>query len=231
MVFGGIVLALGAQQLADALYWRGQAAQAKHAIETELLEHEVDSFERLAVQPCLTGHLRALHTALERTRGEWRAMPMQTTQDAIASSAKLVGPNGYRAPSRLWPKEAWERAQATGALNHLPDSLVANYADIYTRSERARQEQDIERAAASRLSALAVDGSIDVASRITLLAAIAQIDGANSAIVNATSQSLDRLRLALRDVPKGKRREAFAERLRVQRAFRGGCVKDLAVRL
>lgn len=231
VVFVGIVLALLAQQLADTLYWREQAAQVKRAIESELLEHEVDSFERLAVQPCLTRQLRALHNRLASHRGEWRALPMMTRQGIVRAATQQVVPTAYRAPARLWSKEAWERAQATDALNHLPDALVRTYAEIYTRSQRNKLQQDREAAAAAQLSSLAVDGQIDTSSRIMLLAAIAQIDQDNSSIVIATKQILDGLRLALRDIPPDRRKKAFAERLELQRTFRGSCVENVPVRL
>lgn len=229
VVFVGIGLALAAQQLADTLYWRGQAAQAKRAIEAELLEHEVDSFERLSVQPCLTGQLRRLHERLANHRGEWRGLPMQTRQDIVQAAAKQVVPTAYRAPARLWPKEAWERAQATGALNYLPDKLVATYAEIYTRSLRNKHQQGSEAAAAARLSSLAVDGRIDDSSRALLLEAISQVDQDNSSIVIASKQNLDWLSLALHDVPRGRRKQALAERLKLQRTFRGACVENLRV--
>ena len=231
VVFVGIALALAAQQLADTLYWRGQAAQAKRAIESELLEHEVDSFERLAVQPCLNRQLRALHKQLASHRGEWRALPMMTRQTIIRTATQQVVPTAYRAPARLWSKEAWERAQATDVLNHLPDALVQTYAGIYTRSQRNRLQQDSESAAAALLSPLAVDGPIDTSSRVLMLAAIAQIDQDNSSIVSANKQILDGLPLALRDVPLDRRKKALAERLELQRTFRGSCVEDMPVRL
>ena len=231
VVFVGVVLALGAQQLADALYWQGQAEQAKRAIEAELMEHEVDSYERLIVAPCLTRQLRSFHTRLASHRGEWRGSPMLTRQELLGTTTKLAIPTGYRAPARFWSKEAWERAQATGALNHLPDALVATYAQIYTRSLRNKQIEEIERVAAARLSALAIDGPIEPSSRVMLLEAIALTDYANATVVNDARQNLDRLRLALRDLPRERRKKALAERLERQRRFRGDCVKDVPVQL
>ncbi|WP_118856896.1 hypothetical protein [Sphingomonas mesophila] len=230
VVFVGIVLALGAQQLADTLYWRGQSVQARHAIESELLQHEADSFERLIVQPCLTGQLRRLHSGLAGHRGNWAASPMMTRQDLIATATQQSLPSAYRAPGRLWPREAWERAQTTGALNHLPDSLVATYAEIYTRSQRARGKQDSEAAAAARLSPLAVDGVIEPSARVQMLEALALIDQDNATLVNVARQNLDMLRVALRDVPREVRLKALTDRLALQRTYRGACVRALPLK-
>ena len=64
-----------------------------------------------------------------------------------------------------------------------------------------------------------------------LLEAIALTDQANSTVVNDARQNLDRLRLALRDVPRERRKKAFAERLELQRTFRGASVTDVPVQL
>jgi len=227
VVFVGIVLALTAQQLADTLYWRGQASQAKRAIEQELLQHEADGYERLAVQHCLRGQLVALSQRLAAHRGEWRAMPMIVQQKGDWQATQMVVPSAYRAPIRLWPNEAWETARSSGALNHLPDRTVAAYAEAYTLAMRNFRLQQDEDSAASKLVALAVDGPISDGARIELLGALSQIDRANSGMENATIQELDILRPLLNHVPRQTREAGVAKRMKDQRGFRGECVESL----
>lgn len=227
VVFVGIALALGAQQLADMLYWRGQAAQAKRAIEQELLQHEMDGYERLAVQRCLRNQLAILSQRLATPRGEWQAMPMIVQQKGDWQATQMVVPSAYRAPIRLWPNEAWETARSSGALNHLPDRTVATYAEAYTRAMRIYRLQQDEDSAASKLVALAVDGPIGDESRIELLGALGLIDRANSGMENAAIQELDILRPLLKDVPSSKRDAGVAKRMKDQRGFRGACVRTL----
>lgn len=230
VVFVGIVLALGAQQLADALYWRGQAAQAKRAIEAELLQHEADGYERLAVQRCLKGQLTALSRRLAAHRGEWRAMPMVVQQKGDWNATQQVMPTAYRAPNRLWLNEAWETARSSGSLDHLPDLTVAAYAEAYTRAMRNYRSQQDEDQAAARLAALAVDGPISDVSRIELMGALSQVDRANSSIENATIQELAMLRPLLADIPRDVREAGVAVRMKDQRGFRGGCVTSLTLK-
>ena len=142
VVFVGIALALGAQQLVDWLYWRGQATQAQRNIEAELLEHEKDGYERLAVQPCMRGQLATLSTYLIASQGQWKAMPMIVSPKGISDVAMKVIPSAYRAPSRLWLDEAFKTAQTTGALNHMPDRVVASYTQAYQRGRRNFSLQD-----------------------------------------------------------------------------------------
>lgn len=233
VVFVGIMLALGAQQLADMLYWRGQAAQAKRNIEAELLQHEQDGYERLAVQPCLKGQLAALMGQLSTTDNIWKAMPMAINMIGLSQTiqaARRVFPVAYRAPIRFWRGDAFETARANGALNYLPDEMVAHYAEIYTRGRRIVALQEKEAEAASQLSVLAYDGKLDPTARMRLIAALSVVDDANSLTENNAGQALDELRMALRDVPRERRAAAVAERVKGQQEFRGSCVLPLTLK-
>jgi len=223
----GVLIALGAQQLVEDWQWRRQAEQAKHAIEAELMLQEVDGYERLAVQPCLRGQIRKLYGGLKRHQGHWKATPMVVRQDHHPGAAQRVVDAAYRAPGRLWFDEAWETARSSGALNHLPDRLVADYAEAYNRGTRIFQVGESEAAAASSLSALAVDGAIDNDSRVRLIGALAQVDRDNSYIEITVREELKKLSTVLRDIPRRQREEAIAARIRNQNELRGGCVLQL----
>lgn len=230
VVFVGIVLALLAQQIVDAVYWREQAAQAKRNIEAELLEHERDGYERRAVTPCLKNQLVLLSTRLEANRGNWRAVRMIVYPSGIATVADKVAPTAYRGPTRLWIDEAYKTAQSTGALNHLPTQLVADYAGIYRRSRRSIEIQDIEEEAANQLSALAVDGEITTNSRTAFFGAIARADYASSYMETSLIAKLEILDRVLRDVPIERRQKNIADAIASQRKFRGSCVLPLQMK-
>ncbi len=227
VVFVGIVLALGAQQLADTLYWRGQAAQAKRAIEQELLQHEADAYERIAVQPCLKGQVAALSKRLATHRGEWTAMPMIVRQKGDWRATQDVLPSAYRSPNRLWPAEAWATARSSGALNHLPDSTVGLLAEAYTRAARIDILEEDEAQASSMIAALAFDGPISDGVRVELLGLLSLVDRANSSVETAASQELKTLGQILSTVPSAEREAAITKRIRDQRGFRGACVLPL----
>ena len=230
VVFVGIALALGAQQVADAWYWNRQAAQAQRAIEQELLEHEKDGYERIAVQPCMRGQLAKLSLRLGASDGQWKAMPMVVSPQGISEVAMKVIPSAYRAPERLWLDEAFKTAQATGALNHLPDELVASYAQAYQRGRQAFVLQAIEEEAATQLSPLAIDGNISSDARLSLFASLSKVDHANSYLENNVRQELEILTLLLRTVPLSIRKAGVRDRVENQRRFRGSCVLPLRLK-
>ena len=230
VVFVGIALAFGAQQLADWLYWRGQATQARRNIEAELLVHEKDGYERLAVQPCMRGQLAALSTQLVASNGQWKAMPMKVSPQGVSEVAMKVIPSAYRAPERLWLDEAFKTAQATGALNYVPDTLVASYAQAYQRARRIYSLQDNEEDGAALLAPLAIDGTISADARLDLFAALSKVDRANSYMENGVRQELDVLKGLLRTVPQQVREAGVRERVKTQQKFRGGCVLPLRLK-
>lgn len=230
VVVVGVLIALGAQQLVDALYWRGQAQQAMRAIERELLEHERDAYERLAVQPCLKRQVAAISKRLATHRGEWTAMPMIVTQQGDWRATQDVLPSAYRSPNRLWSTEAWATARSSGALNHMPDTTVARIAQAYNIAERIDFLEEEEVKASSSIAALALDGPISDNMRIELLGLLSLVDRANSGVESAADQQLDDLRNILSRVPREERAAAIAGRIRDQRGFRGACVLPLELK-
>ena len=227
VVVVGVLIALGAQQIADHWYWQGQAAQARRNIEQELLEHEKDGYERLAVQPCMRGHLEALSAQLSKGNGQWKAMPMVVAPQGVSEVAMKVIPSAYRAPERLWLDEAFKTAQTTGALNHLPDKLVASYAQAYQRARQALVLQALEEEAATQLSPLAVDGKISPDARLSLFASLSKVDHANSYLENNVRQELEIINSVLRTVPLSIREAGVHKRVQNQQKFRGTCVLPL----
>jgi hypothetical protein len=227
----GVALAIGAERIVQRFYWSADARQASETIKAELTEHEVDAIERLAVQPCLKQHLNALYERL-RTHpgGDWASMEMALTRVGLDTAAQHVAAQAYRAPERLWLDEAWQAARVNGALGHLPASEVTSFAEAYNRGDRMRQLQTEEKLAAARLAALAVDGPIDLHSRTELLGALAQVDHANSSMERSALQVLDYLRPVLADLPQEEVDRAIAQRIAIQRRFRGSCVRSLRLK-
>lgn len=224
----GVALAIGAERLVQQYNWNQDARQASEAIEAELTEHQLDAIERLAVQPCLKRQLSALYEALiVHSGGKWTGMPMQVRQEGTQTAQKRVVTAAYRAPERLWLREAWETARSSGALSHMPDSAVAKYAQAYHRGRQILELQAEENAAAARLSPLAVDGAIDPHSRAQLLGALAETDHANAYIEFATAQDLRLLRELLKDQSRDAVDQAVDDRIASQRRFRGSCVLPL----
>ena len=228
VIFIGVVLALGGERLVQQYNWRQDARQASAAIKAELAEHRITALERLAVQPCLKGQLKALHDKLSAHReGMWAGMPMVVNQIGSSGAQQRVIRSAYRSPEPPWVDEAWQIARHTGALNHLPSGDVSRYAQVYRLSNRYLALQDEENLAAARFSILALDGQIDAKDRAELLGALAQADHANAYLELGAKQQLQFLEPLLRDLPPAQVDKAIADRMATQRALRGNCVQPL----
>ena len=232
IVFMGVVLALGGERLIQQFNWRQDAGQASAAIKAELAEHRIAALERLAIQPCLKGQVKALHAKLSaHPEGAiWTGMPMYFAQSSTTGAQKRVLDVAYRSPEPPWVDEAWQLARETGALSHLPSDDVARYARVYRLSSRYIELQDEENAAAARLSVLARDGRIDEESRVELLGALAQIDHVNAFLELGARQQLESLGPLLRSLPQSEVDQAIADRMAIQQRLRGPCVTPLRIK-
>ena len=157
-------------------------------------------------------------------------MPMKVMPDGVADVSMKVIPSAYRAPERTWLDEAYKTAQATGALNHLPDTMVADYATAYQLARLALTLQFEEEEAAARLSPLAINGAVSPDARLELFAALSKVDRANSYLENDFRQEALILNRLLKDVPIAIREAGVNERVHNQRKFRGRCVLLLKLR-
>jgi len=157
-------------------------------------------------------------------------MPMTVMPDGVTNVSMKVIPSAYRAHERSWLDEAYKTAQATGALNHLPDAVVADYARAYQLSRLAMVLQFAEEDAAAQLSPLAVDGVVSPDARLDFFAALSRVDHANSYLENDSRQEALILNRLLKDVPVATRQAGVNESINVQRKFRGPCVLLLELR-
>lgn len=229
IVFIGVVLALAGERLIQEYNWNQDARKASADIEDELAEHRLAALERLAVQPCLKGQIKALHERLSVHRGgSWSGMPMLVGHVPPTAQQRVIV-TAYRSPEPPWVDEAWQIARSSGALNHLASDDVARFARVYRLSNQFLAKQHEETAAAARLSILALDGSISAESRIDLLDALTRVDQANAYLELGAKIQIDLLRPLLSDLPAAEVEKAVAERIASQRAFRGPCVRSLTL--
>jgi hypothetical protein len=222
----GVLIALGAQQAVESVHSHASARQAEHAIQAELARQEVDAMERLAVQPCLSGQLKALATKLSAFLGGlWQGVPMIVNQKTDRDAQQRAVIAAYRAPERLWVGEAWQTARSNGSLDSLPDATVSTYAQEYNRGDRILALQMQENEPAASLAPLAIDGPISADERASLLGAIAAVDRANAGMAYQARYLVAELRPPLTEVPAAKIDRDVAAMVADERRFRGTCVE------
>jgi len=220
----GVLIALGAQSFMEQWRWREEVETANAAFRDEFIAASGVAYERLIIQPCLQGRIRDLSKKLGGNDGLWTASPMAVINNQYSN----VMPVAYRAPSRLLPTDAWKNTMANGTLHHLSSERVREMSSLYDQIAKFDELQGEEARAAAKLTPLAFDRSLSVASRTELLGSLAEVDRINALMALMAGQMIEsvrglRLKYLKSEVEKGR-----LELVQTQRAARGACVLNLA---
>lgn len=223
----GVLLALGAQEVADQWRWSKDVARTKADLDSEILGNVVLSAERVAISQCLRGRIAELRDALVATDGSWKAMPFRGLVDTNPNAR--VMPVVYRAPSRVWTTDVWEQAKDKGLFNHMKAEELTRYSGVYEQLRGLRTENSDEQTLQAQLAGLGFDGAIDPTLRSQALSTLAQLDARNHLIVLVAGQ----LAVVASRLEGRLSRAQLAELggyITSQRAFRGVCVDEAAAR-
>jgi hypothetical protein len=135
----GVLVALGAEQLVESLYWNNEVAAERKA----LLQEARDSFDSIALrkaqQPCVDRRLAEIKTVLERHhRGE----PL-----GIVNTIGLPTRQGAT-------RGTWQIALAGQALSHMKNDEKLKLSDTFVGFDLWDQAAGVERDAWLRLTPL-----------------------------------------------------------------------------
>ena len=113
----GVLIALGAEQTAEALHWRAKVHEAEQAMRIELRDDDgPQAFTRAAIEVCLDHQLDTIQAAVEGGRD----------RRAIAALA-----HAYTPPTRTWDDEAWRTAVASDAASHTSADRMVTWSKPY----------------------------------------------------------------------------------------------------
>ena len=148
VIVTGVLIALTAEQIVEALHWRHKVEQAEAAIRIELRDDDApQAFARAAASNCYAAQLDRIQTAVE-TKADRREVA------ALAAA--------YAPPARSWDEEAWKAAVASDVGTHtpadhmilwsLPYRLIPALNDTNSHEAHAHAELGPLRRAPGRLS-------------------------------------------------------------------------------
>ena len=220
-----MLLALGAQALADNYRWGQDVARSKADLDAEILGNIQNGAERVAVAPCLSARIKELGEAIGGSSGDWRAMPFRPVKADANSNYTM--PVVYRMPSRVWTTDVWEQAKGMGLFNHMKAQDLRRYSGVYEQIGDLRRNNEDERRQAPKLSFLGFDGRLEPAARVQALTTLAELDAHNRMIVLIAGQvATVGTWLEGRLLPSA--RSEFADVIKAQRQLRGNCVDAAA---
>jgi len=154
----GVCIALSAEQAVEWWHWRGQVAEAREVIATEMAQNLVGAIARLRTQGCIERRLDALSDIL----------------DAASRSGTLppVGDIG-QPPPRQWRSGAWESLVAAETATHFPRQQLSDLASLYQLVERMENYSQLSLQSWSYLYAMVGPGrQLDAASGADLRKAL-----------------------------------------------------------
>ena len=126
----GVCIALAAEQTVEYFHWRGEVAQARSFLTTEIARDTANGISRLRTQPCTERRLDELSVIL----------------DAASKSGKLppVGAIG-QPPRRGWSIGTWDSVMASQVNTHFPglELLQISYFYNFVRNSMIYSDQEI----------------------------------------------------------------------------------------
>lgn len=140
-----IVLALGAEQIVEAVHWHNEVAETREALNEEVARDIAALQRRLAVAPCLDRRLEDLRGYFFRQTQGTRAPP----------SAHIGQPQFFRMHNNVW-----DVAKTGQVAAHMPLQERLSYSRFYDALGWIQDRQDEESAEWTRLSELDDFGSL-----------------------------------------------------------------------
>lgn len=213
----GVLMALGAEQMASTQHWQGEVRDSDRRISDELSYDLVYAYERLAINNCLEPRLAELRDELINGGAIWTGSQARFADDIY----KPLFPPVYRTPNRPWTTDSWETALNGQVLGHFQPERVAQFASLFDSVSTLRRSQSEELDLAASLGDLAFSGPISVAERRANLKLVAKLVALNARIIFLSREMLKDAQKAGISPNQKLLKESLAE----QRRYRGNCVR------
>lgn len=223
IVVVGVLLALWASQWASDRDARRSARIATEAMDADLMLTAIGTMRRFTTQQCLVDAIKRTSAAASVPDGEPFVAPPPAKQSLVSDS---VFPTYY--PVALWnyPTQAFDRAVAIGAFDHMDARRAAEYATAYEWVRALGEANAAEEILESRLAIVAMIDRIEAPTRLAIRRDLAELDGWNRSVLNSGRSLFDALhRLGIE--PTEKDRTNWSRYNELARAIRGDCVIDL----
>jgi hypothetical protein len=194
----GVLVALAAQQWAEAHSQRGKAGSARKAIQNEVADHHFQAVEWRIVTPCIDAQLNALDQRL--LSGENRLSPAPTFSEGNDDPYTYV----LRTPNRPYVDSVWQATNGEGVSSFLRPAERLQLGSHYGQAKRANNQNEDISELASRLLMLSMPIDLDPSARVALLQQTAAIRGYNRAMNIRAGQLIGNLTNVRLGAPRQK---------------------------
>jgi hypothetical protein len=125
----GVLIALSAGEIVEALHWRAEVAEARRAMAVELSDSIGQSYERARLSPCIEHRLDEISAVLREASRTNRLPPVG-----------MIG----RALHRTWVTSAWQTTISGQTASHFSRHELNQIGYIYDYVGRASRGSDEE---------------------------------------------------------------------------------------
>ena len=173
----GVLTALGAEQVVQAIDWQRRVADAERDMRSELAEDAQHAFGRLTATDCATAQFKALRTVLVNNRDAGTPILPMKRYDFF--------------PITTWLTDTWDNARGLQLTGHMPTQRLHQYESAFFLAGRLRDLQHEQQALGSTVDTLAVNGGrISPAERDRLFVAVEALEDTS----NQADNDAERLR-------------------------------------
>jgi hypothetical protein len=185
----GVLIALGAEQVAQSVHWRFETDQLRASLHREIKDDLQNAAYDVAVSPCVRGRIRRLDRELSESGTSWRGDAADDGKDArwqaLPVAFKVSDVEGFYTDGQ------WQTALASGALAHISESerngFSYAYGAIADLSSYAKDEDKI----AARLQPLAMPQRLSDEQRVAFETDLASLDRVNALLTVYSRKMLE----------------------------------------
>ena len=173
----GVLIALGAEQMVEALHWRYETATLRGNLHREIRDDQWNAALRVMISGCVRQRISRLENELKRPGVAWAADPIEGGDEQRWSAI----PVAFKFPSMqsFYTIGQWQTVLASGELAHMPDGERNAYSYTYQAIDDLRSFSAQEDALVGRLQPLASDQQLDAQQRLDLEGQLASLDHLN----------------------------------------------------
>ena len=164
----GVLIALGAQQWAEARSWDSKVAASKAALRDELAEHYGYAVEFRVVYPCMQAQLDQLRDRVNKSGATLTPAPVYKDPDD-----DFV----FRKPTKFYPTDAWEEAINDGVVQRFDPAMRRQLAGHYASLSRLTALEAANMDSEQALMVLARPMPLDPGVRYQIANSIEQLSG------------------------------------------------------
>ena len=152
----GVLVALAAQQWAEAMSWRQKVRDADQQLKAEAVINFTYAAEQITTEPCIQAQLEALRQRIMNSGATLQ--PAMLFRDPMMMYV-------FRQPSRTFETNGWQSLVADDTANHIAPDRRKNLATYYSQLTQMEELSGENDSAVGRLNATSQPLPLDSATR------------------------------------------------------------------